>query len=115
MDVFNNVVAELGPEACGDIPKRSAALRPDGLAVSEVINDLSLALFIERALPTADVKEVISAALGLEMALANASEADRVFVIPIASVKVFGTQAGTGIGALCQSSLIELISQSPWS
>ena len=52
------------------------------------MNDLSLADFIERALLTADDNEVISAALGLEMALANASEADRVFVIPIASVKV---------------------------
>ena len=113
--MFNKVVVELGPEACGDTPMRSVAARPEGLAGSEILYDLSLADLIERALPIADVKEVISAALGLEMALANASEADRVFVIPIASVNVFGTQAGTGTGALCQSSLIEFMSQSPWS
>ena len=111
--VLSNVVVELGPEACGESPCRSAAARPEGRAVSEGMNDLSLADLIDNALPTADVKDIISAALGLEMALANASEAVRVLVTPMASVTVFGTQVGRGTGDELQSNLIELRSQSP--
>ena len=108
-------MVELGPEACGDGPDRSAAARPDGRAVSEQLNDLSLADLIDNALPTADVRDNISAALGLEMALANASEAVRVLVNPIASINLLGTQPGSGTGDEVQSSLIALRSQSPWS
>ena len=51
------------------------------------------------ALLIAEVNDVISLAHGLEMALANASEAVSVLVNPIASVTVFGTQVGRGAPA----------------
>ena len=35
VDVFNKVVVELGPEACGEAIARSVAARPDGRAGSE--------------------------------------------------------------------------------
>ena len=113
MVVVINVVVELGPEASGEFPERSAAARPDGLAGSEFRNDFSLVDFIDNALPTADVKDNISSARGFEMALASASEALSVLVNPIASVIVFGTQVGRGTGDELQSNLIELRSQSP--
>ena len=113
MVVLSNVVVELGPEACGELPCRSAAARPEGRAGSEGMNDLSLADRIDNARPTAEDKEVISAARGLEMALASASEADSVLVNPIASVTVLGTHVGRGTGEDIQSNLIELRSQSP--
>ena len=113
MVVVINVVVELGPEASGEFPERSAAARPDGLVASAFWNDFSLVDLIDNALPTADVKDDISAALGLEMAFANASEAVRVLVKPNAFVTVFGTQVGRGTGDELQSNLIKLRSQSP--
>ena len=113
MVVVNNVVVELGPEGSGELPMRSAELKPEGLAVSVGPNDFSLADLIDNALLTADVKDIISAALGLEMAFASASEAERVFVTPIASVTVLGTQVGRGTGDELQSNFIEPRSQSP--
>ena len=97
--VFINVVVELGPEARGDSPMRSAELKPEGRAVSVGPNDFSLADRTESALSTALVREVMSLALGFAMAFDKASEALRVCVSPIASVTVRGIQAGSGAPA----------------
>ena len=78
MDVLSNVVVELGPEARGEFPRRSAAARPDGRAVSEQWNDFSLADLIDNARFTAEVKKLISDALGFAIALDKAAEADKV-------------------------------------
>ena len=69
MVVVSTVVVELGPEACGELPCRSAAARPEGRAVSEGMNDFSLADLIDNARPTAEVNELIPDARGLAIAL----------------------------------------------
>ena len=104
MVVLSNVVVELGPEGSGELTCRSAAARPDGLADSEGMNDLSLADLIDNAFPTAEVNELISDARGLAIALDKAAEADSVRVHPIASVTRLGIHDGSGIGAPTQSS-----------
>ena len=108
MVVLSNVVVELGPEACGEFLCLSAFARPEGRADSERVNDFSLADLIDNTRPTAEVKEVISAARGLEMALGNASEAVSVLANPIASVTVLGTHPGSGTGDEVQSSLMAI-------